>query len=483
MEKPEKEVETKDIEDIPPMKISWRHLILLPALFLMMFGGVLNGFVIGEWTQKVIRNKYFPNNTESFSVCGKMNSSETEDEMLRKVQQEAARWGIYFSLADSIPVTIVTMILPSYTDSLGRKFLIVLTTTGSTAKAIISTLVVYFEGSFWYLFASNIVFGFTGSIFSLFSAMFAMVADLTHGENQRTLGIIVVDCILLLAGVVGSYCSGLFVETLELNFFYTAVIGTSMNIVAYLLLLILKESHPPHKRSKKQSVFYTVKRITDFYVSSEFKGQRTAYLLLLFAFGAATVAGINRGGMETLYFLGKPFCWGPSKIGMFSMARNAAQAVIGLGSVRILQMCFSNAMIGIISTFSNAVSYVVEAFATSTLMIYMVPVTGMFSFLVIPMIRSLMSAITPVDKQGAAFASVAIIEVICTMAASMSQNIIYSATMSFMNGFVFLICAIISMVNMVLMMAYWRVQKSMNKEEVTIETPDIKPTAMEEDFK
>lgn len=376
---------------------------------------------------------------------------------------------MFYSIAESIPTIITQLFLPSYTDSYGRKFLIVYPVIGMCVKAVSICLTVYFEGSFWYLVACNIAVGMTGSIFSLFSASFSVVADLTHTENQRTVGIVVMDVVLLFAVVVSSYCSGLFVETQGLNFFYTSVIGSALSITALVLTLWFKESHPKHKRSKPQSIFQTVKRMTDFYVSSEFKGKRKPYIFLLLGFGAATLCGINRGNMETLYFLGQPFCWGPAKIGVFSMVRNAAQAVIGLGSVRLLQLCLSNATIGILSTFSNAVSYIIEGFATSTLMIYMVPVSGMFSFLVIPMVRSLISAMTTKDKQGAVFASLSTIEVICTLAANLSQNTIYTFTMSFMNGFVFLILAVFSLINMLLMIGFKFAKQKLDEKEIEIQ--------------
>ena len=462
MEKAEK-MQANDHEKTEP-RPECRHYIMLIALFGILYAGVLNGFVMNEWTQKVIRNQYFPNHTKSFSGCSAVNSTET-DEDYKKVQKVTAQWQMIFSLAENIPTALVTLVLPSYTDSNGRKFLIIFSTAGMTAKSVIITSSVYFEGSLWYLFASNIVVGCTGSIFSLFSASFSMVADLTHTENERTIGIVVTDVFLLFSIVAASYCSGLFVETLELNFFKTSMIASAISVVVLLLTFVVKESHPSHKRNKRGSVLNTIKRMTDFYISKEFKGRRKAYIFLLLSFGMATIAGINRGSMETLYFLGKPFCWGPSKIGTFSTVRNAAQAFVGLCSVRVFQMCFSNATIGIISTLSNAMSYIIEGFATTTLMIYMVPLSGMFSFLVIPMIRSLMSSITTVDKQGAVFASVATIEVICTLAANLSQNAVYSVTMSFMNGFVFLMCAVISIINMLFMVGFKRAQREMDKKD------------------
>ncbi|KAH3862283.1 hypothetical protein DPMN_025249 [Dreissena polymorpha] len=178
-----------------------------------------------------------------------------------------------------------------------------------------------------------------------------------------------------------------------------------------------------------------IKRVTSFYVSKEMKGQRARYILLTLSFSFATLTSLNRSDIETLYFLGQPFCWGPSKIGLFMTACSAAQSIVGLGSLRLLQVCLSNPVIAIISTVSLTISYIIEGLAESTLVIYFVPISGIFSFLMVPMIRGMMSNITPADKQGAMFAGVAVFEVISSLVGSIAFNGVYSLTMTFMNGF------------------------------------------------
>lgn len=447
----------KQIEENSPivMKLTWRNFILLPTIFGTMFAGILNGMMLSEWTQSRLREEHIPNNTESFSGCGQeqLNSS---DDMLKRyetVQQQTAQWQMIFSMADNIPTAFTSLILPTYTDSYGRRFLLVLSSTGMCFRTVIVCFVIYFKASFWYIFAANIINSLTGSGFGLLSAGFSMVSDVTHTPKHRTIGIVVTESAIMCSVVLSSFFSGYFAETLGLGFFYTTIIGAGLSLLAFVLSLFIPETLPKQNRVKAQPVIKTLKRVSDFYVSSDFKGKRKVYGLLLAAFGFATINGINRGNMETLYFLGHPFCWGPSKIGTFSMVRTASQTFIGLGSVKFLQRCLSDESIGIISTMSNAASYIVEAFATNMLTIYMVPAVALFSFLIIPMIRTLMSSMTPVEKQGAMYASITSLEVVCTLIASLTQNAVYSLTISFMNGFVFIMLAVLSVINMLLMVA------------------------------
>lgn len=457
-------------EDISQHEVtkSWRHAIILPSMFFECFGFMLSLFVLNEWTQNQITLKYFPNSTGNFSTCDTPNKSDPTYIKYQKVQQESAKWQMIYSLSEMVPTLLVQLILPSYTDSYGRKFLFVVTMLGICLKTAVITLCVHFNASFWFILAGQIISGLTGSFFALLSAQFSFLADLTTGEKHRTAAIVVLEAVLMIGMVISSYFSGYFIETIQLGFFYTSLIGTCVVGIAFFLSLLIPESLPKHKRSPPKSIFGTVKRMTDFYISPEFKGQRKAYILLLLAFAMAITANINRGNMETLYFLGQPFCWGPSKIGTFSMVRNAAQSIVGLGSLRILQICMTDTAIAILSTFSNTVSYVIEGFATTTVMIYMVPLTGMFSFLVTPIIRGLMSSMTTADKQGAMFAGVATIEVISTVVGNLTQNTIYTFTMSFMNGFVFLILAVLSVINMMLMCIYKCTKENTISHEVIV---------------
>ena len=83
---------------------------------------------------------------------------------------------------------------------------------------------------------------------------------------------------------------------------------------------------------------------------------------------------------------------------------------------------------------------------------------------------------TTVDKQGAVFAGLAFIEVLSTILANLSQNAIYSLTISFMNGFVFIILAGIAFLNAVLMIVY-KCRKQVTdvfEQNVQVETEHLK---------
>lgn len=459
-------------------KLTCRHFMLLPAVFGVIFSMVLVGYVQNEWMQHELKKEYFPNMTSEFSGCedSSTNSSAEPNEKYATVQLLTAKWQMIIALGDSIPTVISQLILPSYTDTYGRKFLLVLATAALTLKVISVCLTVYFEASFWFLLAAGILAGSFGSAYSVLSAAFSMVSDVTPDKKQRTVGIVMTEAAIMISLVLASFFSGYFTETIGLGYFYTTLINSCILVVSLLLTLIIPETLQKDKRVEPKPVIKTLKRITDFYFCPSFKGQRTLYIFLLVGFGFAMINGVNRGNLETLYLLGKPFCWGPSKIGVFSMVRQAAQTFIGLGALRFLQKCLTNEGIGILSSLSNAASYIIEAFARDTLTIYFVAVASMFSFLAGPMIRTLLSAMTPAEMQGALYSNISTLEVVCSLIANISQNAVYSATVSFMNGFVFIMLAVFSTINMVILLAVKCVKSNDNALEAEI---DVKKTSEE----
>lgn len=435
--------------------LTLRHGLIIPSAFLTLFGAAVYSYVLTEWTQRKIATDYFPNTTLMQSAhCADHNMSDKGYTDYQQVQRKAASWSMAYHLAEYLPALVIQTVLPSYTDYFGRKFLLILTLLSLCLKGVTITVTIQYLESFWYIVAVNILEGLMGGSYAMFSATFSYVADITRTGNQRSSGIVLLEASFLTASVIASFLSGYFIQTLKLGFYNTALLATCVCTLGLVFMLFVPESLPKHQRTELKSPLTTAKRMFEFYYKEEFQGKRISYLILLLAFLFASLSGTNRSTMETVYFLGQPFCWGPSKLGVFMLARHGAQSFIGLGSVKLLQRCITNESIATISTLSSMVSFIIEGFAQTSTMIYMVPVSGMFSFLVIPMIRSMMSSMTSPDRQGALFASVATIEVISTLLASLTENEVYSFTMSFMNGFVFLIMAFFSFVNTGLLVAY-----------------------------
>ena len=350
----------------------WKKFtVLCIVTFLYYLPMVMVTYIRNEWIQNSIKESYFPNTEFSNNVSScKSNHSSEEYKMYTKVQQESAHWIMYISIGVHATSFFANLILPCYTDTYGRKFLIILTLSGFLLEVGVTTAVIYTKQSFVYVVVVNAVEGLTGAALGFLSVTFSYIADIIKEAKKRVLSVVILEAVLLFTIMISGLVSGLFVD--NCGYFVAALTCTGIQVFTLgFAIFMIKESLKPELRRKPISIFAALKRPLEFYTSSTFRGKRLQYTLLVLAFAFATMSSLKRGSMETLYLLGMPFCWTPTWVGYFSFARHAIQAIIGLGSIKLLEKFISYEMMAIISVVSCFASYIVEALATSEVLMFM----------------------------------------------------------------------------------------------------------------
>lgn len=435
-----------------------KYAAIIPGLVFVVLGVQIHTYVVNEWTQYEIRNASFPNmsSVSNFSACSDTNHSDETYKQYETVQEKSARWIVYYNLALHLPAFLSNIILPSHTDAFGRRYLFLFSSLGLVTRCGLMSLIIYFRQSFYYVIGIYALDGLLGSSFALYIVSYCYAADITSNDNQRVVGIVFIQFVVMSTTVLSSFLTGYMVETWGLGYFYTALISVLVSFTGFFIFaFILPESLSEKNRRQLDSKSSFFKWSFEFYFGRDTSGMIVCYTLLLLAFAFSELSGtVNRAAIETLYLIGQPFCWDPSRIGLFQMTRHATQGILGLGSVKLFQKLMSNEAISIVSSVSTIASFFVEAYAASTLMIYMVPVAGIFGFLLSPLICGIMSTITPRNKQGSMFAGIVAIQIISAVTATFSDNEIYAVSLSFMNGFVFLIMAAFGVIDMILLIAF-----------------------------
>ena len=350
----------------------WRKFIVLCIVTLLYYQPmVMLSYIQNEWIQKSIKDDYFPNADLSSNVSScKSNHSSVEYQMYTRVQQESAHWIMYISIALHSTSLFANLVIPCYTDTYGRKFLLILTLSGFLLRVGTTTAVIYSKQSYIYIVAVNAVEGLSGAGIGFLCVSFAYIADVINNGKKRVLAVVILEAVLLVTVMISGLATGLFVD--NCGYFTAALSCTGMAVLSLAsAIFFLPESLKKELRRKPLSIHVALKRPFEFYTSSTFRGKRLQFVLLILAFGFATMSSMKRSSIETLYLLGMPFCWSPTWIGYFSFARYAGQAVIGLGSVKLMQKFVSNDTIAIVSVVSCFASYIVEALATSEVMMFM----------------------------------------------------------------------------------------------------------------
>ncbi|XP_052275404.1 uncharacterized protein LOC127874808 isoform X3 [Dreissena polymorpha] len=128
-------------------------------------------------------------------------------------------------------------------------------------------------------------------------------------------------------------------------------------------------------------------------------------------------------------------------IGLFSAARSTGQGLIGVLSIIPIKKGLSEINVALISAVFNTGSYILEGLATTTLELFLVPVFAAFGFVAAPMLKSLLSSLTPASNQGTLVAILLTVETVTEIASSYGLNQLYYMSAPYFPGVVFLVLA------------------------------------------
>lgn len=113
--------------------------------------------------------------------------------------------------------------------------------------------------------------------------------------------------------------------------------------------------------------------------------------------------------------------------------------VVGFGSLMLWQKCFDEVSLAMLGSLSFALSLYWTAFLTDDLSYYLVIAVGLCGPISTVMQRTILSHLTPPDKQGSIFTSVGVLEIVASLIGNVTTSAVYAETVSIMRGLVFLV--------------------------------------------
>ena len=353
---------------------TWRRFLIGPVLFSYMAGYIMSYYIITEYTNSHEQKKFFneANLTEpkvADSTCN-ASSDSLEYKTEKKASQSASNRIVYYSLAQGIPAVVSNLILGSYTDALGRKFLLGVGILGTTVRMCISVIIIRYEWGLIYFTIACIIEGCTGQFATVLQASLAYAADITKPGEQRVYGIIYIEIMLGTSLTTASLVTGLLIH--QFGYFVPVSVAAGLLIFSFLLLLLLlPESFPAEHRHKDRSVWTVIQNSVRFFIHNDSQNNRWKYQVLALGHFLCGISFLGRIGTETLYQVASPFCWTADTVGFYGAIRTGIQVTIGLGSIKLFRLCgISDPMIALIGTLSYGINFAVEAFATDNLMLY-----------------------------------------------------------------------------------------------------------------
>ncbi|ELU12947.1 hypothetical protein CAPTEDRAFT_198750 [Capitella teleta] len=383
--------------------------LLEPAFFFYMMAIwsylPLNEQYVYDRIEKETPGPYSEGHVPVACLKGVNNVTYAETQRENDIKAALSNYTLLFNVFETLPAIVVSLILCSWGDKHGRKLGLVVPCVGGVVKGVLYVITDVYGLSIDFLMLPNLIEGMSGSHMTVAGSAYAYVADVVP-QSEITFRFAVLNGLLFAGSSVGNVAIGYMI--INLGYTWSFVIMTAWYALALVyFIFILEES--VHEKPDDQPTTFTQRckevwqvTVTAFKVYSVERPDKNAKWRLLLMLGASTLHAILVLGqveLDTLYLIGPPFCFDSVVVGYF-LAFLCATSVIGptIGT-KLFQKCgVSDAVMGIVASISGAAAFFLQAWATTTLQLFMASITVLC--------RAIMSKDVSEHEQGAVQATV-----------------------------------------------------------------------------
>ncbi|TRY95364.1 hypothetical protein DNTS_035703 [Danionella cerebrum] len=418
----------------PPCSCPW-SMTVEPVIFLSTFSIALQAPLCTQYLWDRLSEDVGYNGTKQ----GGCNASTAHDPLQKEVETLTAHWTLYINLGGFLVGLIMVTLLGSWSDHAGRRLVLILPSIGLAIQAGVYLIVMYLKlPVFWFL-VGRICSGLSGDFNAILAGCFAYVAD-TSGKGSRTFRVAILEACLGLAGMFASIIGGQWLRAKGYIYPFWLVLATNLATALYVFLFV-PETVTPNPEAKLLSTRHH-RAVWRLYASDTEQGRRVKLWLYTLCFFLVVAVHMGSSELYVLYELSSPLCWGPELIGYGSAVKHLAYLTSLMG-LRLMQCCLEDSWVALVGLTSNVVGLIVISFAKTTPLMFLGYGVGFLFMASTPVLRSKLSKLVEPSEQGALFASVACVEGLSSLVASLVFNAIYPATLHSMKGFPFLFGAAI----------------------------------------
>ncbi|XP_053131368.1 proton-coupled folate transporter [Hemicordylus capensis] len=422
--------EDPDPDPRPPR--TWRLRAVEPALLLATVAATLQIPLCTEYLwERLGGDNASAAGSGHHGSGGCSNGTSPEQKALETL---VAHWNLYIHLAGFFVGLFSVTLFGPWSDSVGRRPILVLPALGLALQAAVYLVVMYLKLPVAYLLLGCILRGMTGDYNLILAGCFAYVADVSD-RHGRTFRVAVLEACIGLAGMVSSIAGGQWLKAQGYVAPFWLVLAAGLG-AAFYAAFCLKESVVPRRPGR----LFTLRHygaICRLYGAPSRGAVGKKLALYSLAFFLVITVHLGTRDLFVLYELSSPLCWGSGLIGFGSAAVYLAY-LTSLVGLRLLQLCLEDSWVAELGLLSNIAGLVVISLAAATPLMFTGYGLLFLSMAVTPVIRSKLSKLVDATKQGALFAAVACVEGLCSLVATGVFNSLYPASLSFMKGFPFL---------------------------------------------
>lgn len=292
---------------------------------------------------------------------------------LQEVETLTSHWTLYMNLGGFLVGLFSSTLLGAWSDCVGRRPVLVLTSLGLLLQVLVSIFVVQLQLHVGYFVLGRILCALLGDFGGLLAAGFASVADVSSSRS-RSIRMALLEACIGVAGMLASLLGGQWLRAQGYaNPFWLAL--------ALLIVMALYAAFCFGETVKEPVTarLFTLRHhrsIVQLYMAAA--PEKSRKHLALYSLAIFMVITVHFGAQDilTLYELSTPLCWDSKLIGYGSAAQHLPY-LTSLLVLRLLQYCLADTWVAEIGLAFNILGMVVFAFATVTPLMFTGNVCGL----------------------------------------------------------------------------------------------------------
>eukprot|EP00058_Branchiostoma_floridae_P011976 XP_002597464.1 hypothetical protein BRAFLDRAFT_80529 [Branchiostoma floridae] len=355
------------------------------------------------------------------SSCYGNSSNSSEYQERQSDQAEAIQWATAIQLSSGIPALVVTVLIGSLSDKLGRKLNLIIPIVGCLINFTVAAFVVQFNLPLAVLLPGIFLLGLGGSTATLAAGCYAYIADITVKARSRYSRQALLQAVTGAGSIVAALGGNFWFQQLGFPLGISQPFWFTVGLCGFCLLyaiFALKETCP----RKSDSQLCALSNITGILQLFKVKGKTPRWPIGVLCLAFSLLWGMYQAlpGLIVTYLVGPPFCWSPTFVGFFQMAI-AAGFFVSAMAIKVFSKypyglmtvshypCSDSAAIGCVQSTSST------------------------------LLRTVMSKMVGPEEQGSLFGLVSFVTNLSAVVFVPLWNFVYSSTLSIMPGMVFLI--------------------------------------------
>lgn len=425
-------------------------LTVEPAIFLAMMGSNMSGILLTNLLMiKTCEYMKLPIN------CTEMES-QSGGPYEKQIQPYVATIGMYKLIFETVPPAIMSFFIGSWSDTYGRKPLMLAPLIGYCFNFLLLILFTWFNLAPMYVILTSTPLVIFGSSMIFFTGAFCYITDVSPKEDL-SFRLALAEGMLYL-GILCGNTAAPYLFSLFPSHGYEAVFGISLGMCVCAFLCVLFFTPESIKNveaslGQRLKALFDYKQVADLFrvCFGHHEGYSRPIRLIIVAVSMLSLLAME-GTLSTAFlFARNKFSW---DVKQFSIYVDAA-LLINIVGVLLGTVIFSkwaklpNEPLSCFGYFLKCCGYLIGGLGNAGWYLYLSSAVGGFGGMTSPLNRAIMADTIPKKDIGKLFAIVSAFVTAIPIVAALSYTFLYNNTMSTFPGAVYLFSAALSAVSCV----------------------------------